>query len=146
MSSYVVDKKEFVKCAGLMHGIENAKRDKHIWFVDHVREWFEEAYVLNVRSVNEQYRDNAAPDPLKYDTLFNQYSRKGESIWTSSLFGEATFKKIRPALMNFFGSVLYQIENEEMHKEVAAMFFECTRKLYEKETNSVDGWWTTIEI
>ena len=146
MSSYVVDKKEFVKCAGLMHGIENAKRSKHIYFVDNVRNWFEQAYEMNVKSVNEQYRDNMQPDGLKYDTLFNQYSRKGESIYTSALFGENELKKIRPCIMSFFNSVLYQIENEDMHKEVAAMFYECTRKLFDKEVSCVDGWWTRIEV
>ena len=63
MSSFIVSKSEFIKAAGLMCGYEQAKgRDSHKWFIDHVREQFENAYRLNVMSVNEQYGDNEMPD------------------------------------------------------------------------------------
>ena len=41
MSSFIIDKVEYVKAAGLMYGIESAKRDSHKYFMDVCRKEFE---------------------------------------------------------------------------------------------------------
>ena len=145
MSSFVVDKSEFVKAAGLMYGIERAKRDSHLYFLENVRKEFVKAYELNVASVNEQYHDDCMPDGASYDTLFEEYKKKGEDVYNSTIFGRDDLRKVRNGLFTFFRSVLYQIENEEMSKEVSSFFFDCLSKLYEREYRSVDGWWGEIE-
>ena len=146
MSSFVISKVEFVKMAGLMNGIEGAKRDPHYYFMGVCREKFNKAYELNVKSVNEQYHDNALPDGLSYDSIYSQYIDKGRMIYESKFFGEDGLKKVRPKLLQWFSSVMYQIENEECEKEVAAWFYTCIQKLYEDERDSVEGWWGEIEI
>ena len=62
MSSFIIEKREYVKCAGLLFGYEEAKRDNHRWYLDHLYDWFVRCYELNVASVNEQYGDNAELD------------------------------------------------------------------------------------
>lgn len=132
--------------AGLMTGIESAKRDSHIYFMQVCRDKFTKAYELNVKSVNEQYHDNALPDGLAYDSVYKSYLEKGRIIYESKYFGEDGLKRIRPKLLNWFSSVMYQIEDEECEKEVAAWFYTCIQKLYEGERNQVEGWWGEIEI
>lgn len=117
MSSYVISKPEFVK-----------------------------AYELNVASVNEQYGCNSPADGLDYDSVFAEYVKKGEVVMESFMFWNGSeLRELRPRLMSFFHSVLYQIENNEMHKEVAAFFFVCVKILYKDETSDIEGWWGRID-
>lgn len=145
MSSFVIDKKEYMKAAGLMYGIENAKQHTHRYFLDNVRAKFVRCYELNVASVNEQYGVNDAPDELSYDYIFKRYSTLGDRIKNGLVEG-TSYQWLRRRLMRFFSSVLYQIENEEMSKEVAAFFHECTVKLFDEELYAIEGWWGNIEL
>jgi hypothetical protein len=146
MSSFVINKSEYVKAAGLMYGIEASKRvNAHKWFLDHVRDNFVKCYELNVDSVNEQYGDESGKDGSDYDYEFTQYCKIGERI-KCGLHEGMTFKELRINLMQFFRSVLYQIENEEMNQFVSAFFFECTSKLFSSELHAVEGWWGDIEL
>lgn len=142
MSSFVVNKSEFVKAAGLMYGIEASKQHSHRYFLENVRKRFTECYELNVESVNEQYDDESAKDGCEYDSLFEKYRQIGLNV----RFNAEQFKELRTGLMQFFRSVLYQIENEEMNIYVSAFFFECTSKLFGDELASVEGWWGDVEI
>jgi len=157
MSSFIVSKREFIKAAGLMCGYEEAKRDSHKWFIDHVRQEFEHAYALNVASVNEQYGDDEPemPETEQYDDVFEDYRKMGTLIYTegykmgiictkvADVMDKPTFRK---SMFLFFRSVLYQIENETCHRSVAAWFFTCLCKLYEDEMHGVEGWWGEIEL
>ena len=146
MSSFVISKPEFVKAAGLMYGIESARNHSHRYFLENVRKEFVRAYELNVASVNEQYGDDSLTDGLDYDSTFEEYKEKGERIYIASVLSNSNgFKWLRPRLMNFFSFVLYQIENEEMHKEVSSFFMTCISNLFKEDTSSVDGWWGEIE-
>lgn len=157
MSSFIIDKVEYVKAAGLMYGIESAKRDTHRWFLENVRKEFEHVYALNVASVNEQYEDNRAPDENSYDDVFEAYRKKGELIGNdgytsdngiifSKVDGVMTKHDLHIRLWHFFRSVLYQIENDAAHRMAAAWFFTCIGKLYESDLRSVDGWWGEVEL
>ena len=144
MSSYVVGKEEFVKAAGLIRGFEESKSHPHGWFVAHVREWFNEAFEMNAKSVAEQYHDEEVyEDDLAYDSTFWKYREMGERIGMG--YGELKKDELRKRLMQFFSSVLYQIENDEMHERVAALFFKCIAK-FEPEDGDNDYWWGKIEI
>lgn len=157
MSSFIVDKREFIKAAGLMYGIEESKRDKHQYFLDVCRKEFEHCYALNVISVNEQYGENVEPDEESYDEEFEKYRKLGKLIGSDGyastdgiiykkVEGAMTLKDLRPRLWCFFRSVLYQVENEACSRAVSGWFFTCTSKLYEREIHAVEGWWGEVEM
>jgi hypothetical protein len=141
MSSFVINKFEYVKAAGLMYGIASAERYPHTWFLNNVYNWFVKAYELNVASVNEQYHDNSGVDGNSYDELFEVYKEKGRVLRCRDYH----LRNIRPKLLNFFDSVLYQIENMEFNKEVSFIFYQCAKKLYKSETDDLEGWWGEVE-
>ena len=155
MSSFVIDKIAFIKAAGLMCGYEDAKRDKHQYFVDVCRQEFEHCYALNVISVSEQYDGNYEPEEESYDEVFDAYRKMGELIQregygtgiiatkVADVMDKRTFRK---SMWHFFDSVLYQIEDEACHRAVAEWFYTCNNKLYEDEKRSVNGWWGEIEL
>ena len=157
MSSFIIDKVEYIKADGLMYGIEESKRDKNRYFLDRVRKEFEHIYALNVISVNEQYDKDTLPDENKYDAEFEAYRKKGELIGNDGyaskdgiiyeqVEGVMSLRDMRVRLWKFFGSVLYQIENKAAHRMAAAWFYTCVSKLYESDLRSVDGWWGEVEI
>lgn len=159
MSSFIVSKREFIKAAGLMCGYEGAKRDSHKWFVDNVRKEFEHAYALNVASVNEQYGRYEAPEQNdNHDELFETYRKKGALIYNdgyASNDGGVIYEKVEDvmdkrtfgfSMWKFFGSVLYQIENDAAHRAVAALFYTCLSKLYQDKIHGFDGWWGEVEL
>lgn len=142
MSSFVINKSEYVKAAGLMYGIEASKNLPNKYFLENVRKNFVKCYELNVDSVNEQYGDKSGKDGADYDNLFDMYRQIGVNI----SYSEAQFSELRIRIIKFFRSVLYQIENEKMSQFVAAFFFECTSKLFNSEVCEVEGWWGDIEL
>lgn len=159
MSSFIIDKVEYVKAAGLMYGMESAKRDTHRWFLENVRKEFEHIYALNVASVNEQYshHEPIVPDENSYDEVFEAYRKKGVLIgndgYASSngitfheVKGVMNKRDLRIRLWHFFRSVLYQIENRAANRMAAAWFFTCISKLYENDLHAVGGWWGEIEM
>ena len=140
MSSFIVDKREYVKAAGLMYGIEESKRDKHQYFLDVCRKEFEHAYLLNVISWNDQYGERYVPDEERYDEEFEEHRRLGKQICERDCVGSEQpirFRDLRPRLLYFFQSVLYQIEDDTCHRTVAAWFYTCTVKLYEREIHAL---------
>ena len=155
MSSFIIDKIEYVKAAGLMYGYEEAKRSPHRYFLERVREEFMHCYALNVISVNEQYNDEQVPDENTYDEEFEAYRKFGGSIYTEGYTGSVIMEKgkevmdkrrFRNSMFLFFCSVLYQIENECANRTVSAFFYTCLAKLYTDEIDSLDGWWGEIPI
>ena len=148
MSSFIVGKQEFVKAAGLMYGIEEGN-GHYSWeyFMERVRDRFDRCYWLNVLSVNEQYGDSEEPETEPYDSLFEEYRAKGRTIRANDDSRRGmTFEQLRPALLNFFNSVLYQTENEAAAEYIRSWFYTCTIRLYDRDVNDVKGWWGNIEI
>jgi len=147
MSSFVVDKKEFVKAAGLMHGFEESKRDKHLYFLNVVYDKFIECWRNNIESVCEQYDDDESiyEDNNNYDEVFEKYRKVGAKIFMG-IDSPMTRREFAFSMMSFFNSVLYQVENDDLHDKCAAFFFTCTKKLLEVEIRKVEGWWSDIEI
>lgn len=148
MSSFIISKKEYIKAAGLMYGIEETKRDRHQWFLDNVRQEFEHCYALNVASVNEQYGDNEMPETANYDEVFESYRKLGVAIYEGPALHDGVMKMrdLRVRLWVFFRSVLYQIENDAAHRMASQWFLICISKLYENDLHAVEGWWGEVEI
>jgi hypothetical protein len=149
MSSFVIDKIQYMKAAGLMYGIEECKRDKHHYFLEVCRERFSLAYALNVTSVAEQYGDTPVMDMNTYDEEFERHRKLAHGIYERDCMGiqqPLHMRDLCPRLMNFFQSVLYQIENEASHRIVAAWFYSCVIKLYESDIRRIDGWWGDVEL
>jgi hypothetical protein len=143
MSSFVVDKKEFVKAAGLLHGIEETRRhEANSWFLDHVLDEFYKCYYLNVASVNDQYDSNEEPETEWYLDVFEEYCEKGRSLWKAP----DDRKRLRTGLMKFFQSVLYQIENKDAAVEVSAVFFGCIQVIEIYRTTLDTDWWGEIGV
>lgn len=150
MSSFVVNKVNYVRAAGLMYGVEESKRDSNKRFLNHVRKNFEHAYALNVFSVNEQYESNRLPDEESYDEEFEAYRKKGQDIWvnksTASIPNAMPWPHFRYMMMNFFSSVMYQIENDYAERTVSAFFYRCINKLFEQEIYDVPHLWAEIDL
>ena len=151
MSSFVISKVNYVRAAGLMYGIEEAKPRPHKWFLDHVRKDFEHAYALNVYSVNEQYDTNNLPDENSYDEDFETYRKKGRDIWINKIEGSKTnvipWNHFRYMMMNFFSGVMYQIENKYAHRVVCELFCRCILYyLFDEEINDVPHIWSEIDL
>lgn len=145
MSSYVIDKVEYVKAAGIMCGFESAKRDPHKYFVDTIRSRFNDVYMWNVKSVAKQYGEKEVYDDNEYDDTFEKYKVIGRKVYRAS-FDVMPLNELRTCLFYFFRSALYQIEDELYAAKASEVFLECLTKLYEKEIYNVDGWWGKIEI
>lgn len=146
MSSFVINKIEYVKAAGLMYGVEMNKSLPFRYFLDNVRENFTKCYVLNSMSVSEQYKEPYRKDYTpSYDDVFEEYVKKGRSIWSGES-KEMTRDELKNALVKFFHSVLYQIENEKMNMWVSSFFWKCLERLTEKEVYGIEGWWGEVEI
>ena len=138
MSSFIIDKKEFVKCAGLVYGAESKKRDPHRYFMDRVLKEFIHVYNLNVLSVNEQYNEDTVPEEGMFTEVFEEYARKGAHEWFHNR------QEFRFNLIQFFSSVLYQIENEDMSRAASAWFCSCILHLFSPEKSDVEGWWGEV--
>lgn len=149
MSSFVINKIEFVKAAGLMYGIEESKPHSFRYFLENVRKDFTQVFEFNALSVAEQYGDDEPyKDELTYDSTFEEYRKKGAKIWEADGFGNVPMnrKELRNALTKFFHSVLYQIENREMNTWTASFFWECVSRMNDAEVMNTDGWWGEIEV
>ena len=150
MSSFVISKVNYVRAAGLMYGIEESKRDSHQWFLDHIRKEFEHAYALNVISVNEQYESHQMPDENSYEEDFEAYRKKGRDIWVNKNTGlipsAMPWPQFRYMMMNFFGGVMYQIENDYAGRAVSELFYRCIVKLFEQDINDVPHIWSEIDL
>ena len=146
MSCFVIDKKEYIKAAGLMYGIESTDRCPHSVFLRNVLRKFKECYRLNVESVAERYNEEPFEDGNEYPDLFEEYKMKGTLAWLG-LLGSTSRTDLRKGLLNFFESVEYQVENEWMNRWVKAFLYDCIEKLTKEETSvGSTGWWGKVGI
>jgi len=144
MSSFIIDKKEYIKAAGLMYGLESKRKCPNTYFLENVRQKFEQLYKLNILSVAEQYGDDPdtiGEDGCSYDGVFIAYKTRVEIIDDIELLA------VKNGLFQFFESILYQIENPDMNKEASAFLYKCTAKLIDicNEHPEV-SWWGKVGI
>lgn len=146
MSSFIINKKEYIKAAGLVCGVAScSKYGGSPVFCANVKKQFEHIYNLNVYSWEEQYDEDVDKDTCDYVSVFNDYKELGRRIYMGCV-SNMSLDKLRYSLINFFGSITYQIENEDANMEAASYLFTCVEMLYKDKTDGVDGFWGSIDI
>jgi len=114
-------------------------------FCANVKKQFEHIYNLNVYSWCEQYDEDVEKDTCDYESVFNDYKALGRLIYMGCV-SNMSLDKLRHSLIKFFGSITYQIENEDANMEAASYLFTCVEMLYQDKTDGVDGFWGGIDI
>ena len=122
MSSYTIDKQEYIKLAGLLYGHEAKKKhcDIHRWYLERIREQMERCYILNLASVNKQYHDHEKADKNTYDEVFEEYVNLGKRIKDKELLKIAR---------DFFACADYQTDDRKFSKEMHDWFFIVLKRL-----------------
>lgn len=146
MSSFIIDKKEYIKAAGLVCGVAScSKYGGSPVFCANVKKQFEHIYNLNVYSWCEQYDEDIEKDTCDYESVFNDYKELGRRIYMG-LESKMSLDALRYSLINFFRSAIYQIENEDAEMEAASYFYTCITKLFERNTDDITDFWGSIDI
>lgn len=146
MSCFIIDKIEYVKAAGLLYGVTEQDEDMlHSRFLANIRENFMDAYKKNVQSVNERYNENTKPEEEEYDEMFEVYRVLGHEIGANTN-ATMNMEQFRWSLYHFFGSVLYQIENQQLHMEVSAFFYKVMTNLFYKKIHQSGTWWGEVSV
>ena len=134
MSSFVIEKKEYVKAAGLVAGIAESKE---IWFYsykvqrnrkaeDYYND-FVECFEMNALSVQEQYKDSDAEfDSNTYMDTFQEYKKIGKK----ACFNYRDIVPIAVKLTDFFSSAIYQTEKESYMYKMQMFFNAISTKLF----------------
>lgn len=146
MSSFIIGKKEYTKAAGLVCGVASCSRyGGNPVFCANVKKQFEHIYNLNVYSWCEQYDEDVKKDTCDYESVFNDYKELGRRIYMG-LESKMSLDTLRYSLIKFFGSITYQIENEDANMEASSYLFACVEMLYQDKTDDIDGFWGSIDI
>lgn len=153
MSSFIISKKEYIKAAGLVCGVASCSKYRgNPVFCANVKKHFEHIYELNVYSWCEQYDEDITKITKdicnygsNYGSVFNDYKTLGRRIYMGCE-SKMSLDMLRHSLIKFFGSITYQIENEDAHKEAASYLFSCVKMLYQDKTDDVEGFWSSIDI
>ncbi len=141
MSSFTIDKREYIKAAGIVAGIAQASARGtgrgQMWIYDYetrrnstpedYHRVFTECYEMNAISVAEQYHDRTPEtDSNEYKPEFKAAIKAGEKLYM--LKGE----KLKNAIMelrHFFGSAIYQTEKYEYMFKMQFYFFKIEDQL-----------------
>lgn len=151
MSSFVIDKKEFVKAAGIVSGIAYYAGDRfYMWDAEKNRkiegnaiyEKFCECYVLNAESVAWQYDENPEIDDAPY------YDELAKAFWIGKRIASDNGKlaKMIAKLQAFFSSVRYQIEEPKAEERVTAFLNEVIAKLVGTLRYDQDSNWGELDL
>lgn len=135
MSSYIIDKEDYVRMAGTVAGICMAAKCPDRETIDSILYDTEEVYKANVRSYNIQYNTDEKCDNVIYDKLYYEYMN-----YTYCIPKERKMELMMDIIC-FMSSILYQIEDTELYEFVAfkitEMIFMMHRALY---PDSTDFW------
>ena len=146
MSSFIISKKEYIKAAGLVCGVAScSKYGGNPVFCANVKKQFEHIYNLNVYSWCEQYDEDIEKDTKDYESVFNDYKELGRRVYMG-LESKMSLDMLRYSLINFFGSITYQIENEDANMEAASYLFSCVDMLCQDKTDDIDGFCGSVDI
>lgn len=155
MSSFLINKEEYIKAAGLVAGImtENVNpfrkgecKDKcNRWFYLNMIEYAMRLYELNDMSVSKQYNEAQDGTPEITDTdkvMFGHYKNKAMKM------GRPLQIELANNLMYFFNSILYQIEDEQCMYEAAHIIRAWERNMRDAlNTNpTTKEWWGSVEF
>lgn len=136
MSSFIIEKKHYSRLAGVLaaigthkdyYGTENfykynAEKGR-IFDAYDFKEEIMRLYDLNAASVAKQYGEDLSLDGGIYQSEFAIYFAKASKLWKEAYQGwteaKREFNRLCFYIVDFFNSVLYQIEDLESAKEAA---------------------------
>lgn len=142
MSSFTIDKKDYMKCAGLVAGMA---KELNIWLYDYetrrnsneddYKRRFTECYEMNALSVNEQYRGEdvgaKSGDTKSYDKEFKTYYKIGQQIvWTRE-----NIQKTVMEIEIFLSSSIYQTEKEPYMFKMQMFYDRLLVELFKATSN-----------
>ena len=153
MSSYVVRKEEYIKCAGIIAGVK-IMYSRRFWLYDFKRgrnstetdiyDTFVEIYKKNVLSVCKQYNADDVYDKKDYRAAYKQSFEKAKAYARKKVF-EGRERELLIMVNDFFRCVLYQVEDTAAHDEItfyqARLIAELVDKLIPHESS-----WGSIDI
>lgn len=123
MSSFIIGKIEYIRCAGMVHGILDTFRGVNADFKRSLQPKMTKVYENNVKSFNLQYDEHYVPDSKEYTNEYEEYRRKGFMLNTTQQ-RDMFFK-----IIHFFNSASYQIEDETCSAQAAEVFWYITTSL-----------------
>lgn len=133
MSSYIIDKQDYVRMAGAVAGICMAARCPDRETIDRILYDTEEVYKANVRSYNIQYGVDEKCDNVVNDKLYYEYRN-----YTYCLPKERKMELMMD-IIEFMRSILYQIEDEKLYDmarfRLTQMLFMMHNALYHDSTD-----------
>jgi len=133
MSSYVIDKRSYARAAGMIAGFCDCKRAGlpviYLWDYSRGRRYtgddfkpaFDWLYHLNAKSVQLQYGDKEPEnDTNSYNDDFLEYRLIGRKLY---MFHGDKVQDAVAQLRDFFGSMLYQTEDEECERNMKGFIY-----------------------
>lgn len=142
MSSFVIDKKEFMKVAGFVAGLQAEHRgsswlwwyntqNNHLYTDEEIKAVFNQVYMNNAISVMRQYKDTQMASGTEVvDEEFSKYKKLARH-WVD--YGEvAKIEKAMYKLASFASSFHYQTEDEDLCEEGMKIFNEVIYKITAK--------------
>lgn len=170
MSSFVINKVSYIKCAGLFAALADCKdyyrepvfrawnkRERRNYTADDMRKDFTRLYEINAAAVREQYGDAvAASDPAEYIAEFERIFNSIRDLWfakSNNAEKRDILKVTLFGVIRFFQSVQYQIEGDEYTRRALMILNKYYRGLY-KAIRIVDnitdedlsGYWGDFDI
>ena len=140
MSSYIIDKEDYVRMAGAIAGICMASKYPDRETIDSILFDTEEVYQANVRSYNIQYGVDEKCDNVVYDKLYYEYMN-----YTYCLPKERKME-LMMEIIEFIRSILYQIDDEKLYDmarfRLTEMIFMMHRAIYPDST----GFWGKFNL
>ena len=169
MSSFVINKASYIKCAGLFAALADCKdyyrdpvfrvwnkRTNNTYNAADIRADFERLYAINAAAVAEQYNDDTlAADSNDYRADFDRIYSEIKSRWNArdSLENRRVLKITFYGVIRFFQSVQYQIEGDEYARRALMIINKYYRGLYkaiqivDNITNEdLSGYWGDFDI
>lgn len=153
MSSYVISKKYFIQCAGVIVGLSNALYRNPLWiynYKDHRNFNEDDYYTLfswmydaNAISVQKQYGDaERETDTNDYKKEFNEYKKIGTQYVYNSREKELVEK-----IASFFSSIKYQIEDDDLSRKVSCYLDKVQVEIVNKTIlNGESSCWGDFEV
>ena len=126
MSSFVIGKVNYIRVAGTIAGLNNGFYRDPIWVYNHkdnrnfndddYYKLFSWIYECNAKSVQLQYNDDTcSSDDNDYRKDFEEYKK----IATQIVYHGNEVNKLVAQIAQFFSSIKYQIEDDELSKKVS---------------------------
>lgn len=158
MSSYVIDKKTYIKAAGFIAGLQSIVRghisilywynlkEGHLYTDDEIIKEFSRIYENNAISVQLQYHDDEPEsDSNMYMDSFIEYKQRAKRIYNE---GGSELQKALYRFNDFISGVSYQIEDRQLNDESMMVLNTLLHKITDicRELRGYDSCWTHFNL